>query len=57
MSKMGTITVQLEYAFPDDTGNDEIESWLENLELPNEYVEDSFTYDGIRNTVTNKWEN
>ena len=56
MSKMGTIRVSLEYQFPDDMSNDEIERQLQDMELPKEYVEDSFVYKGIWNTVTNEWE-
>ena len=56
MSKMGTIKVQLEYEFPDDMSNEEIERQLQDIELPKEYVEDSFEYKGIWNTVTHDWE-
>ena len=56
MSKMGTIRVSLEYQFPDDMSNKEIEEQLKDIELPKEYVEDSFEYKGIWNTVTHDWE-
>ena len=56
MSKMGTIRVTLEYQFPDDMSNKEIEEQLKDIELPKEYVEDSFEYKGIWNTVTHDWE-
>ena len=56
MSKMGTIRVSLEYQFPDDMSNKEIEEQLKDIELPKEYVEDSFEYKGIWNTVTHNWE-
>ncbi len=56
MSKMGTIRVSLEYEFPDDMSNKEIEKQLQYIELPKEYVEDSFVYEGIWNTVTHDWE-
>ncbi len=56
MSKMGTITVQLEYEFPDDMSNEEIERQLQDIELPKEYVEDTFEYIGIWNTTDNEWE-
>ena len=56
MSKMGTIKVQLEYEFPDDMSNEEIERQLQDIELPKEYVEDSFEYIGIWNTTDNEWE-
>ena len=56
MSKMGTIKVQLEYEFPDDMSNEEIERQLQDIELPKEYVEDSFEYIGIWNTTDNKFE-
>ena len=56
MSKMGTIRVSLEYEFPDDMSNEEIERQLQDIELPKEYVEDSFEYKGIWNTVTHDWE-
>jgi hypothetical protein len=56
MSKMGTIKVQLEYEFPDDMSNEEIERQLQDIELPKEYVEDSFEYEGIWNTTDNEWE-
>ncbi len=56
MSKMGTIRVSLEYEFPDDMSNKEIEKQLQDIELPKEYVEDSFVYEGIWNTVTHDWE-
>jgi hypothetical protein len=56
MSKMGTIKVTLEYEFPDDMSNEEIERQLQDIELPKEYVEDSFEYIGIWNTTDNKFE-
>ena len=56
MSKMGTIKVQLEYEFPDDMSNEEIERQLQDIELPKEYVEDTFEYEGIWNTTDNEWE-
>ena len=56
MSKMGTIKVTLEYQFPDDMSNEEIERQLQDIELPKEYVEDSFEYIGIWNTTDNKFE-
>ena len=56
MSKMGTIRVSLEYQFPDDMSNEEIERQLQDIELPKEYVEDSFEYIGIWNTTDNKFE-
>lgn len=56
MSKLGTISVRLEYLFPDDMSNDEIERQLQDMELPKEYVEDSFVYEGIWNTINNEWE-
>ena len=56
MSKMGTIRVLLEYEFPDDLSNKEIEKQLQDIELPKEYVEDTFVYKGIWNTVTHDWE-
>ena len=56
MSKLGTISVRLEYLFTDDMSNDEIERQLQDMELPKEYVEDSFEYKGIWNTITNEWE-
>jgi len=54
--KLGTITVQLEYEFPDSMSDEDIENKLQNVELPEEYVEDSYEYVGIWNTLTNKWE-
>ena len=56
MSKLGTISVRLEYLFTDDMSNDEIERQLQDMELPKEYVEDSFEYIGIWNTTDNKFE-
>ena len=56
MSKMGTIKVTLEYEFPDDMSNEEIERQLQDIELPKEYVEDTFEYIGIWNTTDNEWE-
>ena len=56
MSKMGTIKVTLEYEFPDDMSNEEIERQLQDIELPKEYVEDTFEYIGIWNTTDNKFE-
>jgi len=56
MSKLGTISVRLEYLFPDDMSNEEIERQLQDIELPKEYVEDTFVYKGIWNTVTHDWE-
>ena len=53
---MGTIRVLLEYEFPDDISNKEIERQLQYIELPKEYVEDTFVYKGIWNTVTHDWE-
>ena len=56
MSKIGTIKVTLEYEFPDDMSNEEIERQLQDIELPKEYVEDSFECKGIWNTTDNEWE-
>ena len=53
---MGTIKVLLEYEFPDDLSNKEIEEQLQDIELPKEYVDDTFRYYGIWNTVTHDWE-
>ena len=53
---MGTIKVTLEYEFPDDMSNEEIERQLQDIELPKEYVEDTFEYIGIWNTTDNKFE-
>ena len=36
--------------------NEEIERQLQDIELPKEYVEDTFVYKGIWNTVTHDWE-
>jgi len=54
--KLGTITVRLEYEFPDSMSNEDIENKLQNVELPEQYVEDSYEYVGIWDTSTNKWE-
>jgi len=54
--KLGTITVRLEYKFPDSMSNEDIENKLQNVELPEQYVEDSYEYVGIWDTSTNKWE-
>ena len=50
MKKLGIVNVNLEYVIPEDvyTGlSDEdaekaVENYLENIELPDNYVEDSF---------------
>jgi hypothetical protein len=42
--KIGIINVNLQYKFPDNTPDEEIENFLQNVELPAEYVEDSFDF-------------
>ena len=43
-SKVAIINVNLEYKFPKETTEEEIKTFLYNVELPKEYVEDSFEF-------------
>jgi len=43
-SKVAIINVNLEYEFSKDTTEEEIKTFLHNVELPKEYVEDSFEF-------------
>ena len=54
--KKGVISIQLNYEFKDDTPNEEIKQFLQDVELPNGYEMDTFEYVGIWNTITNKYE-
>lgn len=47
MSKSARISVILEYDFEDDVSDLEIEQRLGYVELPKEYVENSFEYLGV----------
>ena len=47
--KIGIINVNLQYEFPDDYTDKEIENFLANVDLPDEYVEDSFDFVKIVN--------
>ena len=38
------INVNLEYQFPDNSSEEAIKDFLQNVELPSNYVEDSFEY-------------
>ena len=42
--KMAIINVNLEYKFDDSMSDKEIEEEMYNIELPKEYVEDSFEF-------------
>lgn len=42
--KIGIVNVNLQYQFPDSMSDDEIQEQLCNVELPKEYVEDSFEF-------------
>ena len=54
--KQGVISIQLNYKFEDDVSNEEIEKFLQEVELPSGYEFDTFEFVGIWNTTTNKWE-
>ena len=54
--KLGTISVQLSYEFPEETSNEAIENFVAEVELPGNYEMDTFEYIGVWNTTTNKWE-
>ena len=45
--QQAVIRIELEYNFPDDVSVEEIVNVVENVELPNEYSEDSFEWKGI----------
>ena len=47
--KIAIINVNLEYKFDNSMSNEEIEEKLQNLELPKEYIEDSFEFVKIIN--------
>lgn len=47
--RIGIVNVNLQYKFKDSTTDDEIEDFLANVELPKEYVEDSFDFVKIVN--------
>ena len=40
--RVATIQIQLEYVFDKNTTDEEINNYIENIELPEEYKEDSF---------------
>lgn len=40
--KIAIVNINLEYKFDDNVSDEEIQEYIENVELPNEYVEDSF---------------
>lgn len=50
--KLGRITVRLEYEFPDSMSDEDIAEKLENIELPEQYVEDSYEYNGVLDIPT-----
>ena len=54
--KHGVISIQLNYKFEDDVSNEEIEKFLQEVELPSGYEFDTFEFVGIWNTTTNEWE-
>ena len=54
--KQGVISIQLNYKFEDDVSNEEIEKFLQVVELPPGYEFDTLEFVGIWNTTTNKWE-
>ena len=43
-SKVAIINVNLEYEFSKDTTEEEIKTFLHNVELPKAYVQDSFEF-------------
>ena len=47
--KIAIINVNLEYKFDNSISNEEIEEKLHNIELPKEYIEDSFEFVKIIN--------
>ena len=49
--KTGRITIDLEWDFPIETTDKQIKDFLADVELPNEYVEDSFEFISI-NKIT-----
>jgi len=54
--KKGVISIQLNYEFKDDTPNEEIKEFLQEVELPSGYETDTFEFVGIWNTTTDEWE-
>lgn len=42
MTKVAIVNINVEYVFSDETTDDEIETFVQNVELPENYVEDSF---------------
>lgn len=57
MAKQGVISIQLSYEFEDDKSNEEIEQFLQEVELPSGYEADSFEFVGIWNKTKGEWEN
>ena len=47
--RTATIQVQLEYIFKPDITDEDINNYIENIELPEEYKEDSFKLISIVN--------
>lgn len=65
MSKVGVIRIELEYdmekyelqeEFYPEFDNKKIVSYLQNVELPDNYIEDTYEYVGIWNKKTTEWE-
>jgi len=55
--KVGVIRVELEYEMPYGMSNSKIMEFLQRVELPSNYSEDTYQYVGIWNKSTTKWEN
>ena len=47
--KVATIQIQLEYVFNENKTDEEINNYIENVELPEEYKEDSYKLISIIN--------
>jgi hypothetical protein len=44
MKRIAIVNVNLEYEIPKNIKNDDVEEYLQNVELPKEYVTDSFEF-------------
>jgi hypothetical protein len=56
MSKIGVISLQLNYEFDVEKSNEEIKDFLFEVELPHGYKADTYEYVGIWNRDTDEWE-
>jgi len=55
-TKVGVISIQLNYEFKQEKDNEAIKQFLQEVELPSGYEMDTFEYVGVWNNETNEWE-